>query len=133
MATHREQQVARAARGTPVPLVLILAAAAALLALFLLVIGEAGLAIAPAILLALLLAVAATDSITARAKVRRHGGDTRAVEADETDPVPNQVLADDAPLGATPDAHGDLDPHDLPMDHPSRPAVEQAAHSRGDR
>lgn len=135
MAIDSDQhpEVARAARGTPVPLIAILAAGMAVLALGLLVAGEAAYAVAPAVLLVLLLAVAMMDSLVARNKVARHGGDAHAVEADSDDAVPNQVLIEDAPLGATPDVHGDLDPHDLPPDHPSRPAVERAAEQRGDR
>lgn len=118
---------------TDSPLLTILAAGMAVLAVGLLIAGESSYAIAPVILLVLLLGVAALASLTARNKIAGHGGDTRAVEADSEDPVPTQVQVEDAPLGATPDVHGDLDPHDIPKDHPSRPAVEQAAGDRGDR
>jgi len=44
----------------------------------------------------------------------------------------DQERPDDRPLGDTPEAHDEISPHDLPPDHPGRPAViEQAGGMQG--
>ncbi len=111
--------------GSMTPLLLTLATVALALAIFLLAIGEAGLALAPAALLLIMLAAAAFDSLAARRKLERHGGSTPAVDADARDSFPTMAGDDEVPLGATRESHEELSAHDLPPDHPSRPAVEE--------
>jgi hypothetical protein len=38
---------------------------------------------------------------------------------------------DQTPLGDTPEAHDEISPHDLPPDHPARPAAEEQAAEHG--
>ena len=38
---------------------------------------------------------------------------------------------DQTPLGATPEAHDEISPHDLPMGHPGRAAAEEMAGGAG--
>ena len=54
-------------------------------------------------------------------------GTSRNAESDASDPVPR--LSDDEarPLGDTPEAHDEINPHDLPTDHPGRQAAEEMA------
>jgi hypothetical protein len=56
--------------------------------------------------------------------------------SDETEPVPSSHLIPDdtTPAGDTPEAHDEINPHDLPPDHPGRQAAEEQAGSeeRGD-
>jgi hypothetical protein len=49
--------------------------------------------------------------------------------ADETqDPPSSDLMPDDeTPLGDTPEAHDELNPHDLPIDHPGRKEAERQA------
>ena len=110
-----------------------LSAVTVVVAIFLIAIGMAMLAVPVAILFVILAAAAAFDAIMARRKLARHGGDLDSVEADENDALPTMVSDEEAPLGATSQAHEDIDPHDLPPDHPSRQAVEdqsRRAHAR---
>jgi hypothetical protein len=55
---------------------------------------------------------------------RMLAGSTRR-EDDASDPIPKQPADRSQPLGATPEAHDDLSPHDLPVDHPARQEVEE--------
>src|SRR5688500_9481050 len=54
-------------------------------------------------------------------------GTSRRAETDADDSVPR--LSDDAarPLGDTPEAHDEINPHDLPTDHPGRQTAEAMA------
>ena len=107
-----------------------LAAACALLAVILVSIGQAPFAIPVAILLAILIAAGMFDAFAARRKVARHRGDIDSVEADEGDTFATMVADERAPMGATSQSHEDIDPHDLPPDHPSRRAVEERSRER---
>jgi hypothetical protein len=115
------------------PLLMTLAVVAALVAVFLLVIGETSLAIAPAVLLLILAGAAAFDSVAAKRKLDRHAGSTPEVDADSRDSFPTMTGDEEAPLGATRESHRELDPHDLPPDHPSREAVEERTGRPGPR
>jgi hypothetical protein len=55
--------------------------------------------------------------------------DGHLVDLSRTDqgPVPRLGLDDSRPLGDSPDLHDDLDPHDLPLDHPGRKRLEHEA------
>jgi len=115
----------RATTGAVFPLMTILAAVAAVLAIVLLAVGQPGGAAAAAVLLLMLLAFGALDSLLARRQVGRHRGDPRASAADEHESVPALPTDDAAPVGATSEAHTDLDPHDLPPGHPAREEIER--------
>jgi hypothetical protein len=70
---------------------------------------------------------------------------TRRVEArhdsledamsDETEPLPSSHLIpdDSTPAGDTPEAHDEINPHDLPPDHPGRQAAEEQAGGEEER
>jgi len=47
--------------------------------------------------------------------------------SDETEPLPSAHLIpdDETAAGDTPEAHDEINPHDLPPGHPGRPAAEQ--------
>ena len=63
----------------------------------------------------------------------RNDGDVGAAMADETDPIPSvpDIPDGERPLGDTPEAHDEISPHDLPVDHPGRKAAEQQAGAPG--
>lgn len=84
-----------------------LSAVTVVVAIFLIAIGMAMLAVPVAILFVILAAAAAFDAIMARRKLARHGGDLDSVEADENDALPTMVSDEEAPLGATSQAHED--------------------------
>lgn len=132
MTTNRQSQ-APSPSGSMTPLLMVLAAVAALLGVFLLAIGEEAMAIAPAVLLLILVGAAAFDSLAARRKLERHGGSTPEVDSDARDSFPTMTGDEEAPLGATRETHRELDPHDLPPDHPSREAVEERTGRPGPR
>ena len=48
-------------------------------------------------------------------------------DADATDSVPKQPARAERPLGDTPEAHDEISPHDLPLDHPGRDEAEELA------
>jgi hypothetical protein len=58
----------------------------------------------------------------------RHGSIEDAM-SDETEPVPSTHLIPDneTAAGDTPEAHDEINPHDLPRDHPGRQAAEDQA------
>ena len=65
----------------------------------------------------------------------RHGGDIERALSDSDEPLPSAHLLgmdDDRPLGDTPEAHDEINPRDLPPDHPGREAAEEQA-GRGRR
>jgi hypothetical protein len=49
--------------------------------------------------------------------------------SDENEPIPSTHLIPDneTAAGDTPEAHDEINPHDLPAGHPGRPAAEQKA------
>jgi ABC-type transport system involved in cytochrome bd biosynthesis fused ATPase/permease subunit len=108
-----------------VALLLILAAVALLATIVLIAVGESGYAVAPGIFVVLLLGAAAMDAMVSRRKLETHAGDAKAVESDSEDTTPGLVQAKDEPVGVSSEVHTELDEHDLPLDHPGRPKVEQ--------
>jgi hypothetical protein len=48
-------------------------------------------------------------------------------DSDSTSAVPNQENRPERPLGDTPEAHDEINPHDLPLDHPGREEAEEMA------
>ena len=76
-----------------------------------------------------LLIVAAWFAINQAGRKRvenRHGGDIERALADENEPIPSTHLItdDERPLGDTPEAHDEINPHDLPRDNPARREAE---------
>jgi hypothetical protein len=69
---------------------------------------------------------------TARSKTVADGGRARdaSVPADD-DPAPGMGVAEERPLGDSPELHDEISPHDLPKDHPGRRTAEKLA-ARGD-
>ncbi|HEV2062620.1 MAG TPA: hypothetical protein VGR12_07185, partial [Solirubrobacteraceae bacterium] len=59
--------------------------------------------------------------------VYRTAGTSRAASTDNTDSTPRLRVEGDRPLGDTPDAHDEINPHDLPADHPGRHEAERMA------
>ena len=59
----------------------------------------------------------------------RHGGDASRAISDEREPLPSTHLIpdDQRPLGDTPEAHDEVNPHDVPLDNPARHEAEQQA------
>jgi hypothetical protein len=60
-------------------------------------------------------------------------GTSRTAESDASDPVPRLSEDDARPLGDTPEAHDEINPHDLPTDHPGRQAAEAMASDDGEQ
>jgi len=59
----------------------------------------------------------------------KHGGEAERALADEREPIPSAHLItdDERPLGDTPEAHDEVNPHDIPLDNPARHEAEQQA------
>jgi hypothetical protein len=79
----------------------------------------------PVLLLTVICAIAA---IGYRVIAGRSGGGAGGGDADSTDGgIPTQESRSDRPLGDTPDAHDELNPHDLPLSNPGRHEAEKMA------
>jgi hypothetical protein len=80
------------------------------------------------VLVALLAAYTAVNRALTYRIVRRDGSLEQAM-SDNTDPIPSaHLVPDDATAaGDTPEAHDEISPHDLPVDHPGRAAAEVQA------
>src|SRR4051794_16759953 len=65
---------------------------------------------------------------TPRGAAERHASIEDAM-SDENEPIPSTHLIPDneTAAGDTPEAHDEINPHDLPAGHPGRPAAEQKA------
>jgi hypothetical protein len=48
-------------------------------------------------------------------------------DKDADEPLGPVTPDDETPLGDTPEAHDELSPHDLPLDHPGREQAEELA------
>ena len=75
--------------------------------------------------------VLAAVCVAAYFAFRTIGTSSRA-EEDNTDPVPRLSEERSRPLGDTPEAHDEINPHDLPPDHPGRHAAEEMAEQGDD-
>lgn len=90
------------------------------------------------VLAAIILVALLVNRLLSRRVRQRHDsiGDAMA-DADEPIPATHLIPDDETPAGDTPEAHDELNPHDLPMDHPGRSAAERQAGedrtTRGDR
>jgi hypothetical protein len=85
----------------------------------------------PAAILALIvLGYALLQRALTRREMARHGGDVDAALRDDEDwaiPSTHLVGDDSTQAGDTPEVHDEINPHDLPIDHPGRQAVEEQA------
>jgi hypothetical protein len=84
--------------------------------------GDGAIVAACAVFLVLVAGFAALNLFLAR---NQSGG-----TGDRDDAVPSAHVTaegDDRPLGDTPEAHDEINPHDLPVGHPGRPAAERQA------
>jgi hypothetical protein len=73
-----------------------------------------------------------TAICAAAALAYRTVGTSRGAPSDNTDTVPRLSAEDGRPLGDTPQAHDEINPHDLPPDHPGRHAAEEMAQGDGE-
>jgi hypothetical protein len=88
----------------------------------------------PAVVLALLLGAYALVNWALTRRIVHREGSLEEAMSDNTDAVPSTHLIpdDETAAGDTPEAHDEISPHDLPIDHPARPAAEeQAARNAG--
>src|SRR3712207_6317325 len=72
--------------------------------------------------LVILLAICAVAAVGFRVLA----GSNRS-DADAGDNVPKQPASESRPLGDTPEAHDEINPHDLPLEHPGRHEAEKMA------
>jgi hypothetical protein len=81
------------------------------------------LAVVAIVLVALLI-----NRLLSRRVTQRHDSLGDAM-ADEQEPIPSSHLIpdDETPAGDTPEAHDEMNPHDLPIDHPGRMEAERQA------
>jgi hypothetical protein len=69
---------------------------------------------------------------TARRKTRqREDGRLEDLSVEDDSPLPGVGIDDETPLGASPELHDEITPHELPPDHPGRRRIEQRAGGRG--
>ena len=83
----------------------------------------------PAIVLAVLLGGYALVNWALTRRMMYRQGSLEEAMSDNTDAVPATHLIpdDETAAGDTPEAHDEINPHDLPVDHPARPAAEEQA------
>src|SRR2546423_11374891 len=88
-----------------------------------------------AVLLVVVVAYFATNRAATHRVADKHGGETERALSDEQEPIPSTHLITDAerPLGDTPEAHDEINPHDIPLDNPARhEAEDQVADAGGE-
>jgi len=63
----------------------------------------------------------------------RYDGDVEAAMSDDESSIPSTPFIPDpaTALGDTPEAHAEIDPHDIPIDSPARQAAEEQAAQDG--
>lgn len=95
--------------------------------------GNAEYLVVTALLAAIVLAYAGLNVFLARRMADRHGGSLEEAMADETETIPaaHLITDDSTPVGDTPEAHDEINPHDLPRDAPGRHAAEAQAAQQG--
>ena len=80
----------------------------------------------------LLLAYSLVNRALTKRLVDKHGSLEAAMDAeDESIPATHLLADDETALGDTAEAHDEINPHDLPMDHPGRKAAEAQAGGEG--
>jgi hypothetical protein len=92
--------------------------------------GEPIYLIPGALILLLVVGYAVVERGLTKAHLRRHGGDAGEAMRDEEDwdvPSAHLIPDDQRPAGDTPEVHDEINPHDLPIDHPGRMAAEAQA------
>ena len=84
--------------------------------------------IAALIIAALIVVIFAVNGAMRRSVTARHDSLDDAM-SDENEPLPSAHLIPDneTAAGDTPEAHDEINPHDLPRDHPGRRAAEEQA------
>jgi hypothetical protein len=97
----------------------VLLAAVAVFVVAALLTGDA-IWVVPVLILLAVVAVAAAGHLGLRKRVEQTGGDTAL-------PAAHVEHDEQTALGDTPEAHDELSPHDLPVDHPGRQAAERQA------
>jgi hypothetical protein len=95
--------------------------------------GNATYLIPVAVLVAIILLGAGANRLLSRNVAKRHDSLEDAM-ADEQEPIPSAHLIpdDETPAGDTPEAHDEINPHDLPIDHPGRMEAERQAGDVGE-
>ena len=85
--------------------------------------------ILPVALLAVILLAWGVLNWALTRRIVRRDGSLEAAMSDDEDPVPSaHLIPDEVPAaGDTPEAHDEISPHDLPVDHPGRPSAERRA------
>jgi hypothetical protein len=83
----------------------------------------------PAVILAVLAVGYALLNRAATHRIAERHDSPQDAAADESEPIPSTHLIpdDETPAGDTPEAHDEINPHDLPKDHPGRQAAEEQA------
>ena len=76
--------------------------------------------VVPVLILFGVVAVGLVGHLALRKRVEQTGGDT-------TLPAAHVEYDDETALGDTPEAHDEISPHDLPVDHPGRQEAEKQA------
>ena len=89
--------------------------------------------IAALIIAALVAGWFALNGVARRNVASRHDSPEDAM-SDETEPLPSAHLIpdDETAAGDTPEAHDEINPHDLPPGHPGRRAAEEQAEADDD-
>jgi hypothetical protein len=85
-----------------------------------------------AILAVLIIGYALLQRTLTRRELARHGGDVEAALRDDEDwaiPSAHLIGDDETQAGDTPEVHDEINPHDLPIDHPGRAEAERQAAS----
>jgi hypothetical protein len=112
-----------------------IATVAAFLAIFALtaIITGSALFFVPAVILAVLVIGYALLNRAATERIEARHDSPQDAAADETEPIPSAHLIpdDQTPAGDTPEAHDEINPHDLPPDHPGRQEAEAQAGGEG--
>ncbi|MDX6724739.1 MAG: hypothetical protein QOD73_3143 [Solirubrobacteraceae bacterium] len=87
----------------------------------------------PALILAALVIGYALVNLALTRRVEARHDSLEDAMSDETEPLPSSHLIpdDSTPAGDTPEAHDEINPHDLPPDHPGRRAAEEQAGGEG--
>jgi hypothetical protein len=85
--------------------------------------------IVPAVILAALVFGYAGFNLAMTKRVEARHDSLDDAMSDENEPLPTSHLIPDdkTPAGDTPEAHDEINPHDLPPDHPGRHAAEEMA------
>lgn len=115
-------------------MLVLVAAFAVIYTATILLVGDPLWLIPGAILLCLIVGYAMVEHALTKRELARHGGDPLAAQRDHEDwaiPSAHLIPDDETPAGDTPEAHDEISPHDLPVDHPGRQAAEAQSGGEG--